>query len=144
RIIGAQALQSTGDQVVKASTVLAWLLAALGSPAWAIGLLVPIRESGSMLPQAALTPWVQRHVQRKWIWVAGAAGQALAAAAMGGTAATATGTTAAVLILLGLTAFALSRALTSISSKDVLGRAIPKGQRGNINGIATLVSGVVA
>ena len=144
RIIGAQALQSTGDQVVKASTVLTWLLAALGSPAWAIGLLVPLRESGSMLPQAALTPWVQRHAQRKWVWVAGAAGQALATAAMAVTAAVATGTTAAVLILLALAAFALSRALTSISSKDVLGRTIPKGQRGNINGIATLVSGVVA
>lgn len=144
RIIGAQALQSTGDQVVKASTVLAWLLAALGSPAWAIGLLVPIRESGSMLPQAALTPRVQRYARRKWVWVAGAAGQAFAAAAMGVVAATATGTTAAVLILLALTVFALSRALTSIASKDVLGRTIPKGQRGDITGITALVSGVVA
>ncbi|HEV2128803.1 MAG TPA: hypothetical protein VGR22_09315, partial [Thermomicrobiales bacterium] len=58
RIIGAQALQNAGDQVVKASTVLTWLLAALGAPTWTIGLLVPVRESGSMLPQAALTPWV--------------------------------------------------------------------------------------
>jgi hypothetical protein len=55
-IIAAQALQNAGDQVVKASTVLTWLLAALGAPAWTIGLLVPIRESGSMLPQAAMTP----------------------------------------------------------------------------------------
>ncbi len=143
-IIAGQALQNAGDQVVKASTVLTWLLAALGSPAWAIGLLVPVRESGSMLPQAALTPWVRRRRQRKWVWVAGAAGQAVSVAAMAVTAAIATGATAGVLILLELAAFALSRALTSIASKDVLGRAIPKGQRGDINGIATLVSGVVA
>ena len=143
-IVAGQALQNAGDQVVKASTVLTWLLAALGAPAWAIGLLVPIRESGSMLPQAALTPWVRRRRQRKWVWVAGAAGQAVSVAAMAVTAAIATGTAAGVLILLALAAFALSRALTSIASKDVLGRTIPKGQRGDINGIATLVSGVVA
>ncbi len=143
-IIAGQALQNAGDQVVKASTVLTWLLVALGSPAWAIALLVPIRESGSMLPQAALTPWVRRQRQRKWVWVAGAAGQAIAVAAMAGTAAVATGTAAGVLILLELAAFALSRALTSIASKDVLGRTIPKGRRGDINGIATLVSGVIA
>ncbi len=143
-IIAGQALQNAGDQVAKASTVLTWLLVALGSPAWAVGLLVPIRESGSMLPQAALTPWVRRRGQRKWVWVTGAAGQAVAVAAMAVTAATATGTIAGVLILLELAAFALSRALTSIASKDVLGRTIPKGCRGDINGVATLVSGVVA
>ena len=143
-IIAGQALQNAGDQVVKASTVLTWLLAALGSPTWAIGLLVPIRESGSMLPQAALTPWVRRRRQRKWVWVAGAAGQSVAVAMMAVTAATATGATAGVLILLELAVFALSRALTSIASKDVLGRTIPKGQRGDINGIATLVSGIIA
>lgn len=32
-IIAGQALQNAGDQVVKASTVLTWLLVALGSPA---------------------------------------------------------------------------------------------------------------
>lgn len=144
RLIGAQALQSAGDQVVKASTVLTWLLASLGAPAWAIGLLVPIRESGSMLPQAILTPWVRTFSVRKWIWVIGAAGQAAAVAAMALTAATASGTTAGVLILVELGVFALARALTSIASKDVTGRTIPKGQRGDINGIAALVSGAVA
>lgn len=144
RIIAAQALQSAGDQVVKASTVLTWLLAALGAPAWTIGLLVPIRESGSMLPQAALTPWVRRQRQRKWVWVAGAAGQAIAVAAMALIAATASGVGAGVLILGALAVFALARALTSISSKDVLGRTIPKGERGSINGATALVSGVVA
>lgn len=144
RQIVAQALQSTGDQVVNAKTVLPWLFAALGVPAALVGLLVPIRESGSMLPQAAMVPWVRRHRVRKWLWVAGSAGQALATAAMAVTAATATGTAAGVAILLALAVFALSRALNSLASKDVLGRTIPKGQRGQINGLATVLSGVVA
>jgi hypothetical protein len=144
RQIVAQALQSTGDQVVNAKTVLPWLFAALGVPAALVGLLVPIRESGSMLPQAAMVPWVRRHRVRKWLWVAGSAGQALATAAMAVTAATATGSAAGVAILLALAVFSLSRALNSLASKDVLGRTIPKGQRGQINGLATVLSGAVA
>ncbi|HEX2247979.1 MAG TPA: MFS transporter [Arthrobacter sp.] len=144
RLVAANALQNAGDQVVSASTVLAWLVASLGAPGWIIGLLVPVRESGSMLPQAALTPWVRGRRQRKWIWVAGAAGQAIAVAAMAFTAAVWTGTTAGIAILAELAVFALARALASIASKDVQGRTIPKGQRGQINGIAALASGVVA
>ena len=56
KLITANALQSSGDQTVNASTVLPWLFSALGVPPALTGLLVPIRESGSMLPQAALTP----------------------------------------------------------------------------------------
>ncbi|PFG39611.1 hypothetical protein ATJ97_2122 [Georgenia soli] len=144
RQIAAQALQSTGDQVVNAKTVLPWLFAALGVPAALVGLLVPIRESGSMLPQAAMVPWVRRHRVRKWLWVAGSSGQALATAAMAVTAATATGVAAGVAVLVALAVFSLSRALNSLASKDVLGRTIPKGQRGQITGLATVLSGVVA
>lgn len=144
RQIAANALISTGDQVVSAKTVLPWLLASLGAPAVLVALLVPVRESGSMLPQAALSPWVQRHRVRKGLWVAGAAGQAGATAAMALAAATTTGAVAGVVVLAALAVFALARAMTSLVDKDVLGRTVPKGQRGQINGIATVLSGVVA
>lgn len=144
RLIAATTLQNAGDQVVRASTVLAWLLASLAAPAWIIGLLVPVRESGSMLPQAALMPRVRGSRQRKWIWVAGAAGQAAATVAMALTAVMLTGTAAGLAILAELAVFALARALTSIAAKDVQGRTIPKGQRGQINGIAAVASGLVA
>ncbi|MDZ7801838.1 MAG: MFS transporter [Trueperaceae bacterium] len=144
RIIGASGLQNVGDQVVNAATVLPWLLTALGAPVGLIGLLVPIRESGSLLPQAVLSPWIQRWSRRKWVWVAGAAVQATATVAMALVAATLEGIGAGVAILVALALFALGRALTSIASKDVMARTIPKGQRGQINGVSTLVSGVAA
>lgn len=144
KIIGASALQNAGDQVVSAGTVLPWLLTALGAPVGLVGLLVPIRESGSMLPQAALAPLIQRRTIRKWVWVTGAAVQGASAAAMALVAATTTGAAAGILILIALAVFATGRSLCSISSKDVMARTIPKGQRGQINGIATLASGVVA
>ncbi len=144
RIIGASALQNVGDQVVNAKTVLPWLLSALGAPGFLIGLLVPVRESGALLPQAAMAARIRRRRLRKWVWVGGALGQAVATAGMALTAAVAEGLVAGLAIVGALAVFALARAATSITSKDVLGRTIPKGQRGQINGIATVASGVVA
>lgn len=144
RIIGAQTLQSIGDKAIDAKAVLPWLLTAVGAPAAFIGLLVPIRESGSLLPQAALVPRIRQLAVRKWVWVAGALGQAIAASAMALAAATLRGPAAGLAILAALAAFALSRAASSIASKDVLGRTIPKGQRGQISGLSAVASGAVA
>ncbi len=124
--------------------MLPWLLAAAGAPAALVGFLVPIRESGSLLPQAALVPWVRRQPVRKWVWVAGGAGQAVAVAGMALAAATTTGTITGIAVLVALAVFALARSLSSIASKDVLGRTVPKGQRGQVNGLATVTSGAVA
>jgi hypothetical protein len=143
RQIAAQALQSIGDQVVNAKSVLPWLLTALGAPGAFVAFLVPIRESGSMLPQAAWAPRIRRRRVRKWVWVAGAAGQSVATAGLAVVAATASGWVAGVGVLVALAMFALARSLSSIASKDVLGRTVPKGQRGQIKGVTTVVSGAV-
>jgi hypothetical protein len=140
----AMALQKAGDLVVDAKTVLPWLLASLGAPAAITGLLVPVRESGSMLPQAWLAPHVRRRAVRKRLWVVGAAGQAAAVALMAVLALVADGAVAGWGILAALALFALARSLSSLASKDVLGRTIPKGARGQVNGAATVASGAVA
>ena len=144
RQVAASSLQSIGDQVMNAKTVLPWLLAALGVPAAFTGLLVPVRESGSMLPQAALTPWVTSRRRRSGVWVLGAAGQALSTAGVAAVAALGEGAPAGVAVVVLLAVFAVSRSLCSLAGKDVLGRTIPKGERGRVNGVATVVAGVVA
>lgn len=144
RLVGANALQSSGDRIVDASTVLPWLFAALGVPAALAGLLKPIRESLSMLPQAFLTPLVLRARRRTRVFALGALVQASMAALMAGTAALGHGLTAGVVILAALVVFSLGRCLCSISSKDVMGRTVPKGERGQIAGLATTASGLVA
>src|SRR5690625_591151 len=144
RIVSAQALQSSGDQMVNASTVLPWLFATLGVPPALTGLLVPIRESGSMLPQVFLTPWVLRVRYRKWVFITGALVQAAAVGTMALIAALAEGLVAGISLLVVLTIFSLGRCLTSISSKDVQGRTVPKGERGQVNGLATTAAGIVA
>jgi predicted MFS family arabinose efflux permease len=144
RQVLATTLQKSGDLIVDAKTVLSWLLAALGAPASLTGLLVPIRESGSMLPQAALVPWVRRRAIRKWVWVLGALLQATAVAVMAVIAATLEGAVAGVALLITLALFSLARSLSSIASKDVLGRTMPKGTRGQITGYATIGAGVAS
>lgn len=144
RQVVAMALQKAGDLIVDAKTVLPWLLSSVGAPAALTGLLVPIRESGSMLPQASLAPMVRRRAIRKWLWVVGAGGQALAVGVMAGFALLTDGGVAGWGILVSLAIFALARSLSSLASKDVLGRTIPKGARGRVTGTATVASGVVA
>lgn len=144
RQIMAMTLQKVGDVVVDAKTVLPWLLTQFGAPAGALAMLVPVRESGSLLPQTSLLRFVQARPRRKWVWVAGACGQACAVAGMALLAIVGDGRVAAwsIVGLLGL--FALARALSSIASKDVMGRTVPKGLRGRISGAATMASGFVA
>lgn len=142
--VSAMALQKAGDLIVDAKTVLPWLLGSVGAPAALTGLLVPLRESGSMLPQAGLAPMVRRRSVRKWFWVVGAGIQALAVTVMAVVAVAVDGALAGWSILAALAVFALARSLSSLASKDVLGRTIPKGARGRVTGTATVASGIVA
>ena len=144
RQVVANALQATGDQVVNAKTVLPWALTAVGAPAAFLALLVPVRESGSMLPQAAMAPVLQRSAGRRHFWLWGSAGQAAATAGMALAVATLSGAVAGGVVVALLAGFALARSLNSLAGKDVLGRTVPKGERGQITGLSTALSGVVA
>lgn len=144
RFILANGMQSVGDQVINAKTVLPWLLAGMGAASWLVALLVPIRESGSMLPQAALMGWLTSKRRRSGVWIMGSLIQGVSVALMAGIAAVGTGTWAGIGVVATLAGMSLGRSLTSISSKDVMGRTISKGRRGRVNGLSTVVGGVVA
>ena len=144
RFIWSNGLQGVDDQIVAAKTVLPWLLQAAGAPGFFIALLVPIREAGSMLPQAAFTPWVTTQRSRKRIWVIGSLGQAVAAALIGVAALLLDALALGLTVTLLLAVLAVFRALCSIASKDVQGRTISKGRRGVITGRAAAVGGAVA
>lgn len=144
RLVGAVTLQKVGDRIADPKTVLAWLVPVLGAPAGVTGLLVPVREAGSLLPQASLMPVVKARPRRKGVWMAGGVGQATAVAGLAVTAATLDGLVAGMALLACLACFALARAGASIAYKDVLGRTVPKGQRGRVSGLASMTSGLVA
>jgi hypothetical protein len=144
RMIAAQSCTKLGDVLINPKTVLTWLLTQMGAGEWLVALLVPIRESGSMLPQIFISGWVKRFRYRKRVFVAGALAQAAAVATMGAVALLLPPTAAGAAILGAVALFAGARAFCSISSKDVVGRTIPKGIRGKVGGIAATISGVLS
>lgn len=143
RFVWSNGLQGVGDQLLSGKTVLPWLFSAAGVPSFFTGLLVPLRESGSMLPQAALTPWVVSHPARKRLWVLGSVGQGVCAAIIAAAAVLVRGPLLGLIVCLVLAVLAVLRALCSLTGKDVQGRTISKGRRGVVTGRATQLGGAV-
>ena len=132
-----------GDTLSNPKTVLTWVMTFINAPVYLISLIVPIRESGSMLPQIFLGNYVKTKAKRKKTYITGALLQFLSVFLIGIIAYNFTGFFGGFLIVLLLIVFSLSRSLCSLSSKDVLGKVIPKKSRGKLKGYTSSVSGVL-
>ncbi len=135
---------NSGDLLMNVKTVLAWILSSLGAPVWMISLLVPIRESLSLLPQLAVAGVMRRHSVRKWFWVIGSIIQGIAVLAMVPVVLRFEGAVAGGLILGLLAIFALARGICSVSLKDVMGKTVSKTRRGSLSGYAASAAGLVS
>lgn len=144
RFVWSNALQNVGDNITAAKSVLPWILAAAGTPALFSALLVPIRESGSMLPQAPLAPWVMSKPYRRNIWVVGSLIQAASAAGIAAATLLLRGSALGFAVVVLLATLSLGRAACSITGKDMQARIKKKGSRGKLQGVATSLGGVVS
>jgi len=133
-----------GDSIANPKTILAWLLAALAAPGVFTAFLVPVRESGSLIPQLVIASFVRRQAVRKWTFVLGSALQAVAVLGMAGVAMSLTGAAAGIGLLSALVLFSLSRGLCSVASKDVLGKTVPKTRRGRVSGWSEFLAGSIS
>lgn len=143
RTLLANALSNISDRIASAKTTLPWILGSVGAPAWCLSLLVPIRESGSMLPQMFIGASVRAMPVRKWVWALGGVVQALSLVAMGLAALFLHGLAAGLTIIGLLMLFSLARGACSVAYKDVLGKTIPKTRRGRLSGWISAASGLV-
>lgn len=141
RIIVANMLTKVGDLLTSPKTVLAWLIVAVGAPASLGGLLVPIRESGALIPQLVIGAWVRRYPVRKGFWALGAALQGLSVMAMAAVVWHWQGLNAGLMLIALLIVFSVSRGFCSVAMKDVQGKCIPKSRRGRLTGLAATLSG---
>ncbi|MFD0859422.1 MFS transporter [Roseovarius aquimarinus] len=135
-------LTKTADALIDPKLVLSWLLTALGAPGAMIGALVPVRESGALLPQLALARAVEASPQRKRFWAVGSALQGLAALGIAASALLLDGAWAGGAILACLALLAVARSASSVSYKDALARTITKTRRGAITGLAASIAAV--
>lgn len=144
RTLVANTLSNLADRIASAKTTLPWLLLQLGAPAWMLSLLVPIRESGSMLPQMLIGAVVRRQPVRKWVWVWGGVLQGLCLLGMGWTALALEGAAAGGAVVGLLVLFSLARGACSVAYKDVQGKTIPKTRRGRLAGWISAIAGLAA
>lgn len=141
--IGSLVATKTGDRLSSPKLVLSWLLTQLGAPVFMLGLLVPVRESLSLIPQLFVAGYIRRVGVRKWFWVAGSTVQGLAIGGMAIVAMTLQGAVAGWGILGLLVVFSLARGVSSIAAKDVLGKTISKSRRGTVTGYASSAAGAI-
>ncbi len=143
-LLVAASMTRFGDAVADPKTVLAWLMSFVGAPGFLFALLVPIRESGSMLPQIFIGGHLRKRSLRRGAWIISNLLQCAMVAGIGLAAATLDGAAAGWAILVCVAGFSLARSLGSVAGKDVLGKVVPKGRRGRLNGLATGLSGLLA
>ncbi|ETA50163.1 hypothetical protein [Ponticoccus alexandrii] len=136
RHMASLSMTKIADGLIDPKLVLSWLAGSLGVPAAITGLFVPIREAGALLPQILMAGRVEAMAHRKWAWVAGSVGQGLAAACIALAALFLQGWAAGVVIAAALAVLAVSRALCSVSYKDILGKTVEKRRRGAVTGVA--------
>ncbi len=139
--LSANLLSKVGDELSSAKLVLPWLMGTLGAPAVLVGLLVPIREAGVLLPQLGIAAVIRRMPVRKWVWVTGALLSAGALAAMAVIVPWSSGAAAGWLVVLLLLVFSLARGLCSVAAKDVLGKTVSKSRRGRLVGWSAGIAG---
>jgi len=140
--LAAQTLSKLGDALSSSRLVLAWILTGLGAPAIYLSLLVPLRESLSLLPQLAVAQALRERPLRKGFWVAGGFTQAAALASMVPVLFLLEGHALGVAVCLLLAVFSLARGVCSVAAKDVLGKTVSKSRRGRLTGLAGSAAGL--
>ena len=136
RTVTANSFTKLGDAIAGPKVTSAWLMGAVGAPAYLVGLLVPIRESGSLLPPLVIAGFIRRLAVRKYVWVVGARLQALAFAGIGVAALVLVGYAAGWAITRLLVLFSLARGFSSRTAKDVPRKTIPNSQYSRTTGWA--------
>jgi predicted MFS family arabinose efflux permease len=134
----------TGDRLASPKLVLSWLMTNLGAPAYMLGLLVPVRESLSLLPQlfvAGLYPFCRRPQVVLGYRQPGAGIHCRRHGARRRHAARCYGRWMHSGLLLVI--FSLGRGVCSVAAKDVLGKTVSKNRRGTATGYASSVAGAI-
>ena len=131
------------DSVANTKVIIPWIMETLNVPLFLISFLVPIRESGALLPQLLIAAYVRKLPIRKYIWSIGTLLQALSMIGIGIVAWNMQGLNAGITIIAFIILFSLARGLSSVAAKDVLGKTIPKTRRGALNGYSGSLAGLL-
>ena len=133
-------MTKTADKLIDPKLILSWLLPTLGAPMFFVGLLVPVREAGALLPQLFTSGYITSLPLRKWAWATGSFLQGFCAAGIAIVALCLTGKALGIAIVGILALLALARSICSVSYKDVLGKTVDTSKRGTAIGTASSIA----
>ncbi len=141
-LLSISSLTKIADLLISPKTTLPYILSANGAPAWLISMLVPVKESGSLIPQWLLKSRVaQRFNNRSALWRIGAVMQGLGSLLLVLTIAMLDNLPMAIGVMTLLIAMAGGRAICSLKMKDIQAETVDKGYRGKLIGLASSLSG---
>ncbi|RED99408.1 MFS transporter [Marinoscillum furvescens] len=137
------------EQIASPELVIPWVFALAGVPTIFSGLLVPVKNAGSLLPQLIVSAKIRAFARRKYFWSGAAVVQAVMLLLMAW-AMSFEGVTTGIMVVAALLLFSMASGVASIAFKDVMGKTIPKGKRGKLlalratgGGLLTIVAGLI-
>ncbi|MGO2101463.1 MAG: MFS transporter [Psychroflexus halocasei] len=126
-------LTKLAEKIISPNLTLAWILSFLSAPVFLIGMLVPIKDVGSLLPQLIVSGKIRSFSIRKNFWTISALVQSFCMLLSGLLVYLYPNQNfTAYLIVFLLLIFSIASGVGSVSFKDVTGKTIPKGQRGQM------------
>ncbi len=137
------------EQLAGPNLVLPVMLASIGAPVALVALLMPFKQAGSLIPQLAVAGQIRAYRLRKWFWTAAGGVQSLCLLLMALAVVVMPAQLAGVVVVGLLLVFSVASGVGSVAFQDVMGKTIPKGQRGRllsgraaIGGALTLAAGL--
>ncbi|MBX6762243.1 MAG: MFS transporter [Rubrobacteraceae bacterium] len=131
------------EQLASPDLVLVWFLSVLGAPVFFSGMLEPVRRGAAMFPQLAVSGRMRAYGRRKWFWVGAGVLQAVTLVVMLVAGLVLSGGVAGVVIVAALLVFSVASGVGSVAFKDVMGKTIPKGKRGQLLGLRSSIGGAL-
>ena len=137
-------LTKLAEKLISPNLTLPWILQLLGAPAMLIGMLVPIKDAGSLLPQLFVAGSIRTRPKRKFFWVFAALVQSICWMIAGVLIFTTDHAYISWLVAILLLCFSLASGVASVALKDVTGKTIPKGNRGQMLSYRSTFGGSLA
>ncbi len=137
-------LSKLAEKLISPNLTLPWIFSFLSAPAFLIGMLVPIKDAGSLLPQLFVSGKIRAKPIRKNYWAVAALVQGLCQLASAFLLYQFPDSQTSYLLAGLLLIFSLASGVGSVAFKDVSAKTVPKGQRGQMLSYRSTFGGVLA
>ncbi len=137
-------LTKLAEKIISPDLTLAWIFNYLGASSALIGALVPIKDLGSLLPQLAISGKIRSKPIRKWFWVYAGLIQAICLGLSGVFILQFNTPALPYILAFLLLVFSMASGMGSVAFKDVTGKTVPKGERGQMLSYRSTFGGALA